>query len=82
MEQKKIDDLMEVWRQWAARRGIGEAAGEGSEITHDDTHPLGLCLTNEQGQKERQTGLHSHAHSLPSLCTLRNLRLCHSANDI
>lgn len=35
MEQKKIDDLMEVWRQWAARRGIREAAVGGSEITHD-----------------------------------------------
>lgn len=35
MEQRKIDDLMEVWRQWAARRGIGEAAGEGNEITQD-----------------------------------------------
>lgn len=37
VEQRKIDDLMEVWRQWAARRGIGEAAGEGrDEIRHDD----------------------------------------------
>lgn len=50
MEQKKIDDLMEVWRQWAARRGTGEAAGEGNEITHDGRgHPLSLGLTNEQG---------------------------------
>lgn len=37
MEQRKIDDLMEVWRQWAGRRGIGEAGGEGQdEIRHDD----------------------------------------------
>lgn len=37
VEQRKIDDLMEVWRQWAGRRGIGEAGGEGQdEIRHDD----------------------------------------------
>lgn len=54
---------MEVWRQWAARRGIGEASGEGNEITHTMAggHPLGLDLTNEQGQEERQTGLQPHS---------------------
>lgn len=37
VEQRKIDDLMEVWRQWAGRRGIGEAGGEGQdEIRRDD----------------------------------------------
>lgn len=36
MVQRKIDDLMEVWRQWAGRRGIWEAGGEGQdEIRHD-----------------------------------------------
>jgi len=35
--QRKIDDLMEVWRQWAGRRGIWEAGVEGQdEIRHDD----------------------------------------------
>lgn len=37
MEQRKIDGLMEVWRQWAGRRGIREAGSEGQdEIRHDD----------------------------------------------
>lgn len=27
--QKKTDDLMEVWRQWAGRRGTWEAGVEG-----------------------------------------------------
>jgi len=37
VEQRKIDDLMEAWRQWAARRGIREAGSEGrDEIRHDD----------------------------------------------
>lgn len=37
VEQRKIDDLMEVWRQWAGRRCIWEAGGEGQdEIRHDD----------------------------------------------
>lgn len=37
VEQRKIDDLMEMWRQWAGRRGIWEAGGEGQdEIRHDD----------------------------------------------
>lgn len=37
VEQRKMDDLMEVWRQWAGRRGIREAAGEGQdEIRRDD----------------------------------------------
>lgn len=37
VEQRKMDDLMEVWRQWAGRRGIREAAGEGQdEIRRND----------------------------------------------
>lgn len=37
VEQRKIDDLMEVWRQWAGRRGIREAGSEGQdEIRQDD----------------------------------------------
>lgn len=37
VEQRKIDDLMDVWRQWTGRRGIREAGGEGQdEIRHDD----------------------------------------------
>lgn len=36
-EERKIDDLIEVWRQWAGRRGIREAGGEGQdEIRPDD----------------------------------------------
>lgn len=35
--QRKINDLMEVWRQWAGRRGIWEAGVEGQdESRHDD----------------------------------------------
>lgn len=36
VERRKIDDLMEVWRQWVGRRGIWEADGEGqNEIGPD-----------------------------------------------
>lgn len=81
MEQKKIDGLMEVWRQWAARRGIGEAAGEGNGITRDGRWtPTRSWLTNGQGQKERQTGLHSQVLHITEPDHL--LLLFQSANDI
>lgn len=58
VEQRKIDDLMEVWRQWAGRRGIWEAGGEGQdEIRHDSQRTPTLHVSAWQvikaGQKER-----------------------------
>lgn len=31
VKDRKIDDLMEMWRQWAGRRGIREAGGESQD---------------------------------------------------
>lgn len=61
MVQRKIDDLMEVWRQWAGRRGIWEAGGEGQdEIRHDGKWTPTLHVSAWQvikaGQKNRQNG--------------------------
>lgn len=57
---RRIDDLMEVWRQWAGRWGIWEAGVEGQdEIRHDDrwtpTHPINAWHVIKVEQKPRRT---------------------------
>lgn len=60
--QRKIDDLMEVWRQWAGRRGIREAGGEGQdEIRPDDqwtpTEHVSAWQVIKAGQRKKENKL-------------------------
>lgn len=85
VEQKKIDDLMEVWRQWAARRGIGEAAGEGIKITHDGWWTPTRSGFDKWARSERETKRFTFSQLTQFLHMTESdhlLLLCHSANDI
>lgn len=73
VEQRKIDDLMEVWRQWAGRRGIWEAGGEGQdEIRYDDqwtpTQDVSAWQVIKASQRKRENWFTNCLYAPSSKC--------------